>query len=147
MKWLSFWILALTLSSPLSNAQNIEPLNVTGAWIREGPPVVSTLAGYAQVENLTDRKIALVSATSPDFAAVEFHRTEIVNGLARMREEKVIVIAAGSSVSFQPGGLHMMLLNPPRALKAGDRARVELRLDDGRLIRVEIPVLKRAPGR
>ena len=140
-------VVLMTFLNTISNAQGIQPIRISDAWIREGPPVVSTLAGYARVENLTDREIALVGATSPDFTAVEFHRTEVVDGLARMREEQVIVIAAGASVSLEPGGLHMMLMNPQRALKAGDRAIVELRLSDGRLVRVELPIRRQAPER
>ena len=147
MRWLSLWVVVMMCSVSISYAEDRHPISVSDAWIREGPPVVSTLAGYARVENLTDREIALVGATSPDFTAVEFHRTEVVDGLARMREEQVIVIAAGASVSLEPGGLHMMLMNPQRALKAGDRAIVELRLSDGRLVRVELPIHRQAPER
>ena len=147
MRWLSPWVVLMMSLNTVSHAQDSLPISVSNAWIREGPPVVSTLAGYAQVENLTDREIALVRATSPDFATVEFHRSEVVDGLARMLEEPVIVIAAGASVSFEPGGLHMMLMNPRRTFKAGDRVIVELRLSSGRLMRVEIPVLKQAPKR
>ena len=147
MRWLCLWVVVMMSLTTISRAQYSQPISVSNAWIREGPPVASTLAGYARVENLTDRELALVGASSPDFTTVEFHRTEVVNGLARMRKEQIIVIAAGASVSFEPGGLHMMLMTPRRTFKAGDRAIVELRLSNGRLIRVDLPIRKQAPER
>ena len=147
MRWmlLNILMVVVTLLSATGTVRANDLVRISNAWIREGPPITTVLAGYAKAENLSGQEIVLIGATSPDFAAVEFHRTDIVNGLARMREEGQIKLPRGAAVSFHPGGRHMMLINPRRTLKAGENVRVELRLGNGQIIRIDVPVRRQAP--
>jgi len=43
------------------------------------------LAGYLTLHNPGDRAVTVVGAESPDFERVEIHRTELRDGVARMR--------------------------------------------------------------
>jgi copper(I)-binding protein len=105
-------------------------LEVSGAWIREAPPGSDVMAAYAQLHNAGKDSITLDGARSSDFGDVQVHRTSMENGKMRMRAEPRILLEPDATVSFEPGGLHLMLFGPKRALKAGDH--VTLKLDCGK---------------
>jgi len=109
-------------------------LAVHGAWIRTAPPNAPVLAGYMTVENRSSAGKSLIGATSPAFGNVTIHRTEHADGVARMTHLPKIDIAAHGKLVFQPDGYHLMLMQPKRPLRAGDRVPIELSFaDDARL--------------
>jgi copper(I)-binding protein len=122
--WLGLWTGALAAGG----------ITVTGAWVAEAPPGVQVMAGYLKIVNDGAAAAVLVGATSQDFDRVELHRTEIQNGVARMLHEMRLPIPAHGAVVFEPGGRHLMLIGPHRALKAGDRVPLTLRLADGAVL-------------
>lgn len=65
-------------------------------------------------------------------------------GKAQMVMTDAVPLAQGTPVTFAPGGLHVMAMDPGDALKAGGMAKVTLTLSDGTGIRVDAPV--RAAG-
>ena len=62
-----------------------------------------------------------------------------------MRDPGVLEIKSGASLKFEAGGLHIMLMQPLRPLKEGDKAGVRLVLADGRRVFSEFPIQKQAP--
>ena len=121
--------LLLALSLPGASLA-CEGLEIKDAWIREAPPGATVMAGYAHLRNGSAQSITLEGARSPDFGAVEIHRMDMEQGQMRMRHEPRILLEADATLRFEPGGLHLMLFEPRRKLKSGDR--VQLRLDCGR---------------
>lgn len=133
----------LALIAPLwAIGAHAEPLTVSGAWVREGPPTTAVLAAYMQIDNGGVQDRTLVGASSPQFETVEIHRTEIVDGVARMLPQERLVIPVGGGVTLEPGGLHLMLIQSRQPLTQGDRVTIRLRLDDGSEIPVEAEVRK-----
>lgn len=65
-------------------------------------------------------------------------------GKAQMVMTDAVPLAQGTPVTFAPGGLHVMAMDPSDALKAGGMAKVTLTLSDGSGISVDAPV--RAAG-
>lgn len=55
-----------------------------------------------------------------------------------------VTLAEGAPISFAPGGLHVMAMEPTDALKPGGTAKVTLTLSDGSTTTVDVPV--RAAG-
>lgn len=117
-----------------------EPLNISNAWVRQGPPSAQVLAAYMTLENPGAQAIAITGASSPQFETVEIHRTEIVDGMARMIPQERLSIPAGGSVALEPGGLHLMLINARQPLPADATVQIELRLDAGGSLKVDAPV-------
>jgi len=97
-----------------------DDLTITDAWVPEAPPVASVMAGYMTLKNISDKEITVTTVSSPDFKKVEMHRTETKDGMARMIEQKSIVVPAHAETIFKPGGLHLMLIKPQRKLARGD---------------------------
>jgi len=97
---------------------------VDNAWLRAAPPGSPMLAAYIQLDNQTDQPMKLIGAYSPAFAMTEIHKTVIIDDMARMREQKEIIIESGQSVAMEPGGLHIMLMRPQQQLAIGDTVRI-----------------------
>jgi hypothetical protein len=127
----------LALAGTLAQA---ETLNVSDAWVRQGPPTAQVLGAYMTLANPGAQEIAITSASSPQFETVEIHRTEIVDGMARMIPQERLAIPAGGRVALEPGGLHLMLINAKQPLAADATVRIELRLEGGGSVTVAAPV-------
>lgn len=125
MKNTSLLFLALLLTS-ISSAYATDKVKIKNAWISEAPPMAKSLAGYMEIHNKTDKSVLLRSIKSPGFERSEFHKTEIHEGMARMTPVSRLVIKPHSKVVFEPGGLHLMLINPKKLIKAGDKVEMTL---------------------
>ncbi len=115
-------------------------LVVTGAWIRTAPPNAPVLAGYMTMENRSSSGQSLVSVTSSAFGDVMMHRTDHADGVAHMTHLEQVNIAAHGKRVFQPDGYHLMLMQPKRPLRAGDRIPMDLRFADGSRLTVSFTV-------
>lgn len=108
-------------------------------WIREAPPSAPVRAGYLSLHNGGDADVTITGARSDFFGAIEIH--EMVptgDGTMRMRPVPALSLPAGAEVALEPGGLHLMLFRPTRALAKGERAPLLLILADGREIPTEL---------
>lgn len=117
-----------------------QPLEVTDGWVRQGPPAAKVLAAYMTLNNPGAQAIVISGASSPQFGSVEIHRTEIVDGVARMIPQEQLKIPPGGHVTLKPGGLHFMLIDARQPLPAGAKVRIDLRLDADTRMAVEVPV-------
>lgn len=145
-------LLALAASVPASvRAATPDDSKPTGAcmrmeqgWIRLPPAPRPMLAGFGRIANGCGRAQAVVAARSPVFAEVSIHETTVVDGVSRMRELEKLALPAGGEAVLQPGGLHLMLMQPKDEAVEGSTLEVELELDDGRRLAAGFQV--RAPG-
>ncbi len=115
------------------------------AWVRAAPPGAASLAGYLRLRNPCAAAIEVTGVESRDFAMPMIHRSDVVDGVSRMRAAGKLVVPPGGELRFAPGGLHLMLMKPLRPLAEGDRAGVRLVLADGRRLFASFPVRRDAP--
>lgn len=73
-------------------------------------------SGYMTLNNHSDADIRITAIKSSNFTAIEMHETIVDNGIAKMRSIAPLIIAAHSSVSFAPGGKHLMLMGPKNTM-------------------------------
>ena len=95
-------------------------LQIENGWVRAAPPGATMMAGYATVKNSGAKARTLRDVSSKDFDAIEVHKTVVEGGVSKMVYLETVDIPAAGSARFEPGGMHLMLFNPKRALKAGD---------------------------
>ncbi len=114
-------------------------------WVRAAPPGAASLAGYLVLRNPCGAAIEVSDVESRDFGMPMMHRTEVVDGVSRMRPAGKLVVPPGGELRFEPGGLHLMLMKPRRPLAEGDQASVRLVLADGRRVFAVFPVRREAP--
>jgi len=133
-------LIAIIAALASSGAVACPDLAVEQAWIREAPPGAMSVA-YAKLVNRGKRPLVVDGARSADFGGAGLHRTVVdESGMSHMREGS-LEIAAGGSAALEPGGWHLMLFDPARPLKAGDK--VTLALTCGRSAR-EFPFIVKA---
>ena len=84
------------------------------AWVRAAPPGAVSLAGYMTLHNDGKIPMRFSWAQSDQFGMVELQRTQVVDGVSTMRPAGDQTIAPGDSLRFEPGGLHLMLMQPQR---------------------------------
>jgi len=94
--------------SPADVASMKAPIEVEGAFIRPPFPGREIATGYFDVTNhgADDR---LISASSPVSDAIEIHTNRVENGVMQMRRVDGVDLPSGETVSFKPGGYHLMM--------------------------------------
>lgn len=137
-------MLALSSSAAVGAEPACAPV-IENAWVRAAPPGARTLAGYLVLCNPCATAVEVVDVESLDFGMPMIHRTELVDGVSRMRPAGKLAVPAGGELRFEPNGLHLMLMKPLRPLAEGDSARLRLVLADGRRLYAEVPVRRAAP--
>jgi periplasmic copper chaperone A len=101
-------------------------LSVTNAWSRSTPPVAKVGVVYFTLKNDTNKSDRLLKLSTSVAEKVEVHRTEVLDGIARMREVAVLHLDAGQALEFKPGGMHVMLIGLRKPLVAGSTYELEL---------------------
>ncbi len=129
--------LVLVLALPLLPAR-AEPA-VEDPWIREAPPGRDVTAAYLRIHNPDAEDLTLVAAASPAAGRVELHEHRREDGMMRMRQVERVVVPAGETVAFEPGGLHLMLFAWDGS-PAGSRVPLTLVTGTGETLELEATV-------
>ena len=105
-------------------------------------PAGGVSAVFLQIENATALDETLVAARTDAAGRVEIHRTqEGAGGLSEMVEvEGGLLVPAGETVTLEPGGLHVMLLDLQRDLAEGDTLDVEMEFSSRGTVTARVPV-------
>ena len=89
-------------------------------------------AGYFTMENRGNTPLVLSGASAPDCRSLMLHQSTTEGGVARMAMVASVPVPPHGSVSFTPGGYHLMCMQPSGALltHTGNET-VTLRFADG----------------
>ena len=133
-------LLILLLTASTSWASAPSGIEVHNPWVREAPPMATLMAAYFQLHNHGEQSYTLISVKSPLFQHIEIHRSMEQDGMASMAGVSQVMLPAHGKVSFEPGGLHVMMIRPSRPLKSGDKVPLIFTFDDGSTLDVEVDV-------
>jgi len=134
--------LLIALTFVLSFSAQANEIQIHNGYVRAVPPSTPVTAAFMEIHNPSSEARALISASSPAAKAVELHTHTQVEGVMQMRQVDKIDLAAKSTTHLQPGGLHIMLIGLKAPLKTDAKVLVSLKLDDGSLIELNLPVRK-----
>lgn len=118
---------------------------VREGWVRWLPMEMPMTAGFGRIENRCRTPVTIVAVSSPRFAEISLHETRIDEGISRMRAVPELLVPAGGTVVLQPGGLHLMLMQPQSALQQGETIQIDFVLKDGGTLRGAMTVRAQAP--
>jgi copper(I)-binding protein len=138
-KLLALFMFALTACS----VQATHPISISDGYARATFPMAQSAALYFTLHNEGDTPAKLTGVTvSGDIASdAQVHTTEMSDDMMRMREVKEgIDIAPNESLSFAPGGYHVMLLGLEKGLVEGSSVSLTLSFDNAANYTVELPV-------
>ena len=120
-------------------------VGMVDGWIRMPPAPRPMLAGFGRIANRCAGEQAVVAVRSPRFGDVSLHETRVVDGVSRMRAVDRLPLPAGGAAVLQPGGLHLMLMQPTAPLAEGEAVPLVMVLADGREVGATVVVRKAAP--
>lgn len=130
----------------LNNAFAADRLVAEDAWIRQGPPQTTVMAGFVTLRNSSAGEITVDGAKSAKFKRIEIHQTIMEQGMARMLQQDSLRIAAGEQLVLAPGGYHLMLFEPHAPLETGAQIPVTFTLAEGSELEVLFTVRRNAVG-
>jgi copper(I)-binding protein len=117
-------------------------LAVTGAWSRTTPRGVTVGVVYFKLHNDTAKSDRLLKLKASVATSAGVHRTEVIEGVAHMRDVAVLHVAAGERVAFEPGGMHVMLMGLKKPLVEGQTFDLELQFEVAGPRKVRVVVRK-----
>ena len=85
------------------------PIAIDNVWSPPAPPGASVAAVYMRIR--AREADVLLSAATPIAERAEMHATFSDGNMMRMRPIEQLVLAAGETVQFEPGGRHFMLID------------------------------------
>jgi periplasmic copper chaperone A len=117
-------LLALLAASVLAAAAHADHYSVGSLvighpWSRPTASGMPTGVAYLSITNKGRDEDTLIAARTPAAERVEFHRTSLESGMARMRPAGTLVVAPNATLTAEPGGLHLMLVGLKTPLVEG----------------------------
>jgi copper(I)-binding protein len=134
-------IIALLLA--VAGCERAPELSANDGWVRLPAVAGRPGAAYFTIRG-GDQPVTLLKVSTPSAIRAELHESGGEGGMATMRPVQQVDVAAGSSVTFAPGGKHVMLFDVDPQLKVGDTAKLSLDFADGKTLDVAAKVV--GPG-
>jgi copper(I)-binding protein len=134
------FIVATLLVTGAVHAADAPTVTASGGWLRVLPGGLPA-GGYVSFENLSDRAISVVGASSPDYAHAMIHRSSTDGGMGRMEMVDSVPLPAKAKLAFSPGGYHVMLTDARHPVTPGDKVVVTFALSNGETL--PVPFLAR----
>lgn len=132
--------LLIALAACSSSGGAADP-TISDAWVRPPMGADRPAAAYLTIVG-GDEADALVSASSPAAGEVQVHETMAgMSGMAGMQEVEKIEVGAGATVRLEPGGYHLMLMEPDTAqIVVGETVEITLTFEKAGDVTIEAEV-------
>lgn len=95
-------------------------------------PLVDGAPGVAYFSIMSAANDRIVGISSPEAQSVEIHESSAHDGVSTMHKRDTIELPAGKTVTFGPGGLHVMVI-APAPLPANATFPIQITLESGRV--------------
>ncbi|MGA1010602.1 MAG: copper chaperone PCu(A)C [Ilumatobacteraceae bacterium] len=159
--------LALLAIAPLALAAcgGDDPITIEGQWARTSPAMASMGAAYMDITSSEGDQLVGVSVPASIAARAEIHEMvpadvpmddsmdesmedgemDMDMGAMVMQQIMALDLPAGETVSLEPGGYHVMLIDLAEPLAEGDTFNVTLDFAEADDLTVEVVVRTEAP--
>jgi copper(I)-binding protein len=119
-------------------------VRVSHAWTAEPAAMAHAVEVYLTIEN-TGREAVRLTGAKTDFSAPAVFQAVVVgtDGAAAVRDVPAVVIQPGQTVTFQPGGLRVVLNDVKRVLGAGRHFHLDLEFAGLGVLEVDVEVERR----
>ena len=108
-----------------------DQINVTDGWTRATPNGATTAAIYLNVVNSGNAADQITGVEANEAAKASLHMTEMTGNTAQMKDAGNMPVPANATVSFAPGGKHIMLEGLKAPLKEGESFLITLSFEKG----------------
>jgi hypothetical protein len=121
-------LFALVLLVATASGAQADGLTVSDAWMRALPPSIPS-GGYFTLRNGTPAPVTLTTAQSPACGMLMLHKSNSTTGMTSMDDVSEVIVPAGGTVKFAPGGYHLMCTEA--IMKPGQHVPVTLNFRGG----------------
>lgn len=134
-------VFVLVIVSLLSGcaAPRAGDIEVQEAWMRPAAQGANG-AVYFVIHNGLAEADELEGISSEAAEAVEMHESMMNGDIMEMHPLESVPLGAGEQVTFEPGGLHIMLVGLKEALEVGDEIQITLHFKNHPDMQVDIPI-------
>ena len=120
--------------------------NPTGLEVANARLVLPAVSGnpaavYFDLGNKGDRNVAVRSASIEGASNAQMHDTMEWSGEMTMGEMGPLTIDAGDTVSFEPGGMHVMAFDLDPSLEAGGTTAMTLTVAGGKTVTADVAIV------
>ncbi len=133
-------VLFLLVASVSTLATAASELSIENGWVRLVPPVSENTAAYFELKNNSKRDRVLVKVSTEAAKFTEMHIVTGAHGMTAMKPVEAFSVHPGRSLSFEPGGRHVMLIGLVSPLKEGAKVTLHLEFADGEKMDVPLTV-------
>lgn len=133
---------ALALVSPaLAHEYKVGDIEIGHPWSRATVPGAKIGGGFLEIENNGSVADRLVAVSVPVAEKTEIHESLVEDGVAKMRPLKDgVEVKPGETVTFAPGGKHIMFVGLKAPLTKGEKVKGELTFEKAGKVEVEFLV-------
>ena len=124
-------VLAALNGLPAAFAQksSTEAPQISDVWIKATIPGSNVSAAYLRIKSA--KTVKLVKAETAVANIAELHSMNMKDGVMEMKAESSFNVSAGKTIELKPGGMHIMLMQVAKPIKAGDKVPLTLTFDTG----------------
>ncbi len=123
----------------LSMAKSEWNIAIKDAWARPTKAGMMS-AAYFTIHNVGSVPDSLVQVSSNASKDVQIHLSYMNDGIMVMEEQPFVAIQASKQIPFQPGGYHIMIIQPTNDMEEGDSISLSLYFKSGMIIEETIQV-------
>lgn len=132
--------IAVLLGACRQNPGNLVPISVEDAWARPGSAGENS-AVYLTLKNNQASDDAATGAESDAAQMVQLHLSRMTEeGSMMMEHQESVPLPAGSEVHFEPGGLHIMLMDLTDDLNPDDTITITISFENSEPVTFEATV-------
>ncbi len=106
------------------------PLEIKDAWVRV-TNVTASAAMYGTFQNHDDATVNILSVSTAAARSAELHETMEMSGMSHMQHLDSLPVAPKGTLTFKPGGIHVMLTDLGRPMATGDTVVLTFQLGGG----------------
>ena len=139
MRRQSFYLDILLLFSDLA----IGDIVIKNAWVRAAPSGSKIMAAYMIIDNQTSETITSSKIIANGFEKTEIHKSYVVDEISKMKKLNNLSIKGSESLVMEPGGLHLMLINPDGVPKRNSNVEILMFFENAstsKVVRIEAEV-------
>ncbi len=134
-----FFLYFLLLFSDLA----IGDIVIKNAWVRAAPSGSKIMAAYMIIDNQTSETITSSKIIANGFEKTEIHTSYVVDEISKMKKLNNLSIKGSESLVMEPGGLHLMLINPDEVPKRNSNVEILMffkNASTSKVVRIEAEV-------
>ncbi len=127
-------LFATACSSSATSTQTPDPifaLSVSDAWVRPG---IDPTAVYLTITNSGTESVTLTGVEAAWAGEIDMHETVNEDGFLAMEHMPSLAVPAGGSVTFAPGGMHLMAQDVHGDISDGDGLELAFLTDTGKRV-------------